>query len=127
MLASAQQDLIVRVAQAYFDVLLAQFTIELTESQKAAVSENARAGQAQFRGRHGDDHRHQRSAGQVRPDRGAGDLGRRTISTTSVTALRAIIGRSPKELKRVERGLEPDPPDPNALELLGRRARSPRI
>ena len=40
MLASAQQDLIVRVAQAYFDVLLAQFTIELTESQKAAVSEN---------------------------------------------------------------------------------------
>ena len=40
VLASAQQDLIVRVAQAYFDVLLAQFTIELTESQKAAVSEN---------------------------------------------------------------------------------------
>src|SRR5207244_3421601 len=40
VLASSQQDLIVRVAQAYFDVLLASFNIELTESQKAAVSEN---------------------------------------------------------------------------------------
>ena len=40
MLSSAQQDLIVRVTQAYFDVLLARFNIELTESQKAAVSEN---------------------------------------------------------------------------------------
>jgi outer membrane protein len=40
VLSSAQQDLIVRVTQAYFDVLLARFAIELTESQKAAVSEN---------------------------------------------------------------------------------------
>ena len=40
VLASARQDLIVRVAQAYLDVLLARFNIELTESQKAAVSEN---------------------------------------------------------------------------------------
>ena len=39
VLASAQQDLVVRVVQAYLDVLLAQFTIELTESQKAAFSQ----------------------------------------------------------------------------------------
>ena len=39
VLSSAQQDLIVRVAVAYFDILLAQFNIELTESQKKAVSE----------------------------------------------------------------------------------------
>jgi outer membrane protein len=38
-LASARQDLILRVATAYFDVLLAQFNVELAESQKAAVSE----------------------------------------------------------------------------------------
>jgi hypothetical protein len=38
-LSSARQDLILRVAGAYFDVLLAQFNVELTESQKAAVSE----------------------------------------------------------------------------------------
>ena len=36
-LASAKQDLILRVATAYFDVLLAQFNVELAESQKAAV------------------------------------------------------------------------------------------
>jgi outer membrane protein len=36
---SAKQDLMLRVATAYFDVLLAQFNVELAESQKAAVSE----------------------------------------------------------------------------------------
>ena len=35
----------------------------------------ARAGEAQLRGRHGDDHRHQRGAGEVRLDRRDGDPG----------------------------------------------------
>jgi outer membrane protein len=35
----AYQDLIVRVAQAYFDVLAAQDTLELVRAQKAAISE----------------------------------------------------------------------------------------
>ena len=39
VLEAARQDLILRVATAYFDVLLAQFTIELAESQKKAVVE----------------------------------------------------------------------------------------
>jgi outer membrane protein len=38
-LSSVQQDLILRVSIAYFDVLLAEFNVELAESQKAAVSE----------------------------------------------------------------------------------------
>src|SRR5205085_612028 len=38
--SSVQQDLILRVAQAYFDVLLAEFNVDLAVSQKAAVSEN---------------------------------------------------------------------------------------
>ena len=37
--AQAQQDLIARVAQAYFDVLSAQDTLELSRAQKAAVTE----------------------------------------------------------------------------------------
>jgi len=37
--ASAQQDLILRVAQAYFDVLLAQDNVALSEAQKVAISE----------------------------------------------------------------------------------------
>jgi outer membrane protein len=38
-LAGAGQDLILRVAQAYFDVLLAQDNVALSESQKVAISE----------------------------------------------------------------------------------------
>lgn len=37
--ASAKQDIIVRVAQAYFDVLLAQDNVALSEAQKKAISE----------------------------------------------------------------------------------------
>ena len=73
VLSFAQQDLIVRVAVAYFDILLAQFNIELAESQKKAVVRAARAGEAQFRGRRRDDHRYQRSPGEVRRDRRAGN------------------------------------------------------
>jgi outer membrane protein len=39
ILASAGQDLALRVSQAYFDVLLAQDNVALSESQKAAISE----------------------------------------------------------------------------------------
>jgi outer membrane protein len=38
-LAAAGEDLILRVAQAYFDVLLAQDNVALSESQKAAISQ----------------------------------------------------------------------------------------
>jgi outer membrane protein len=38
-LAGAGQDLILRVAQAYFDVLLAQDNVALSESQKTAIAE----------------------------------------------------------------------------------------
>ena len=37
--ATAQQDLIVRVAQAYFDVLLAQYNVSLAAAQKESISE----------------------------------------------------------------------------------------
>ena len=69
----AQQDLILRVAVAYFDVLLAQFNIELTDAPEGRGLRTARAGEAQFRSRRRDDHRHQRSAGEVRLDRRAGN------------------------------------------------------
>ena len=39
MFGQAGQDLIVRIAQAYFDVLAAQDTLELVRAQKAAISE----------------------------------------------------------------------------------------
>jgi outer membrane protein len=37
--SAAQQDLIIRVAQAYFDVLLAQYSVTLAQAQKESISE----------------------------------------------------------------------------------------
>lgn len=37
--AAAQQDLIIRVSQAYFDVLLSQYNVTLSQAQKEAISE----------------------------------------------------------------------------------------
>jgi outer membrane protein len=45
---SAQQDLINRVAQAYFDVLLAQETLATTQAQKAAIAEQLESAKRNF-------------------------------------------------------------------------------
>ena len=44
----AEQDLIVRVAQAYFDVLIAQDTVTLVEAQKSAISEQLEQAKRNF-------------------------------------------------------------------------------
>ncbi len=45
---AARQDLISRVAQAYFDVLLAQETLATTQAQKAAIAEQLEAAKRNF-------------------------------------------------------------------------------
>ncbi|MBV8125468.1 MAG: TolC family outer membrane protein [Burkholderiaceae bacterium] len=47
-LESAEQDLIVRVAQAYFDVLAAQDTLATSRANKAAIAEQLAAAQRNF-------------------------------------------------------------------------------
>ncbi|MEO8332779.1 MAG: TolC family outer membrane protein [Gallionella sp.] len=44
----AEQDLVLRVAQAYFDVLIAQDTVQLAESQKTAISEQLEQAKRNF-------------------------------------------------------------------------------
>ena len=115
VLATAQQDLIVRVVQAYFDVLLAQFTIELTESQKAAVSENLAQAKRNFEV--GTATITDTNDAQAKYDQiVAQQISVRNDLENRLAALRAIIGRTPKDLTRVERGYQPEPPAPNALE-----------
>lgn len=48
VLATAEQDLIVRVSQGYFDVLAAQDTLALVRAQKAAVAEQLAFAQRNF-------------------------------------------------------------------------------
>jgi outer membrane protein len=115
VLASAQQDLIVRVAQAYFNVLLAQFTIELTGSQKAAVSENLAQAKRNFEV--GTATITDTNDAQAKYDQiVAQEISVRNDLENALAALRAIIGRLPKDLKRFDRKFQPEPPSPNALE-----------
>lgn len=115
VLSSAQQDLIVRVAQAYFDVLLALFNIELTESQKAAVSENLAQAKRNFEV--GTATITDTNDAQAKYDQiVAQEIATRNDLDNKLAALRAIIGRAPKELKRFGGKYEPQVPTPNALD-----------
>ena len=115
-LASTQEDLIVRVAQAYFDVLLAQFTIELTDSQKAAVSENLAQAKRNFEV--GTATITDTNDAQAKYDQiVAQELSVQNDLDNKIAALRAIIGRQPKELKRFAGSrYEPQLPTPNSLD-----------
>ena len=121
VLASAQQDLIVRVASAYFDVLLAQFTVELSESQKAAVSEQLAQAKRNFEV--GVATITDTNEAQARYDTiNAQEIAARNDLDNKVTALRVIIGRMPGELKRLGPGFDPTLPEPNNLDYWVDRA-----
>jgi outer membrane protein len=116
VLSSAQQDLIVRVAQAYFDVLLARFTIELTVSQKAAVSENLAQAKRNFEV--GTATITDTNDAQAKYDQiVAQEIAAHNDFDNKVAALRAIIGRQPKELRPFEAKYDPQPPTPNAPDV----------
>jgi outer membrane protein len=114
-LAIAQQDLIIRTAVAYFDVLLAEYNVELAEQQKLAVAEQLAQAKRNFEV--GTATITDTNEAQAKFDsiiafeiQARNDLDRRR------TALSAIIGRLPRGLKRVGRGFEPSLPEPNNIE-----------
>jgi outer membrane protein len=120
-LASARQDLILRVATAYFDVLLAQFNVEVTESQKAAVSEQLAQAKRNFEV--GVATITDTNEAQAKYDSiVAQEISARNELENRRTALRAIIGRFPQDLKRLGPGFEPTLPSPNSLDAWVDRA-----
>ena len=121
ILNSAQQDLIVRVAVAYFDILLAQFNIELAESQKKAVSEQLAQAKRNFEV--GVATITDTNEAQAKYDAiVAQEITTRNEYDNRVTALRAIIGRYPRELKKLGAGFVPALPEPNNAEYWVDRA-----
>ena len=115
ILASARQDLIIRVAQAYLDVLLARFNIELTESQKAAVSENLAQAKRNFEV--GTATITDTNDAQAKYDQiVAQQIAAQNDLDNKIAVLRAIIGHSPGELKRFGGAFQPQLPTPNTLE-----------
>ncbi|HVO90291.1 MAG TPA: TolC family protein, partial [Casimicrobiaceae bacterium] len=111
-LASARQDLVLRVAEAYFDVLLAQFNVELAESQLAAVNEqlaqakrNFEVGVATITDTNDAQAKHDQIVAQ--------QIAAQNDLDNKRTALRVIIGRQPGDLRRLGRGFDPPSPSPN--------------
>ena len=122
-LASAQQDLIIRVAVVYFDVLLAQFNVELAVAQKSAVSEQLAQAKRNFEvgvATITDTNEAQANYDQIV----AQEITARNELENRLAALRAIIGRMPRDLKKLGPSFDPAPPEPDALEpWLGRAAK----
>ena len=116
VLSSAEQDLIVRVAQAYLDVLLAQFNIELTDSQKAAVSENLAQAKRNFEvgvATITDTNDAQAKYDQIVAQEVSVD----NDLNNKLAALRAIIGgRLPRDLKGFNQQFQTEAPSPNDVE-----------
>jgi outer membrane protein len=121
VLGFVHQDLIVRVAVAYFDVLLAQFNIELAESQKKAVDEQLAQAKRNFEV--GVATITDTNEAQAKYDAiVAQEITVRNEYDNRVTALRAIIGRYPKDLKKLGGKLVPTLPEPNVADYWVDRA-----
>src|ERR1700676_489635 len=115
ILASSQQDLIVRVIQADLDVLLARFNIELTDSQKSAVSENLAQAKRNFEV--GTATITDTNDAQAKYDQiVAQEISAQNDLDNKLAALRAIIGRAPRDLKGFSGQFRPQLPVPDALE-----------
>lgn len=120
-LGLAQQELILRTTVAYFDVLLAEYNVELAEQQKIAVSEQLAQAKRNFEV--GTATITDTNEAQARYDsivateiQARNDLERRR------SALAAIIGHMPRGLRRLGPGFEPPLPEPNVVDYWINRA-----
>jgi outer membrane protein len=113
--AQAGQDLIVRTAQAYFDVLAAQDTLELVRAQKAAISEqlaqakrNFEVGTATITDTH---------EAQARYDLiGAQEIAAQNDLENKRRALQLITGKEYRDLRPLRPEVKLAPPNPNNME-----------
>ena len=111
----AAQDLVVRVAQAYFDVLSAQDTLGLVRAQKAAISEqlaqakrNFEVGTATITDTHEAQARFDLSAAQEISAQNDLEVRRR--------ALQQLTGKSHEGLKPLRADVALAPPNPNNMQ-----------
>ena len=113
--AQAQQDLITRVAQAYFDVLTAQDNLTSTQAQKVATTEQLASAKRNFEvGTQTitDTHEAQAAYDLVVAQEFAAinDLDNKR------TALQVIVGQAPGELAPLRTGVTINAPSPAAVE-----------
>jgi outer membrane protein len=113
--AQAQQDLIVRVAQAYFDVLASQDALETVQAQKTAITEqlasakrNFEVGTATITDTHEAQARFDLSIAQ--------EFAAQNDLEIKRTALQQIIGKPAGALATLTPGLKLNAPQPAAVE-----------
>jgi len=110
-LVQAGQELIVRVAQAYFDVLLAQETLATARAQKAAIAEQLEAAQKSFEvGAATITDTHE---AQARYDLAvAAEIAAENDLAVKRQALRTLTGKDHDTLKGLRAGVRFEPPQP---------------
>lgn len=113
--AVVQQDLILRVSQAYFDVLAAQDTLAALQVQKGAISEqlasakrNFEVGTATITDTHEAQARYDLVIAQ--------EFGAQNDLAIKRTALQQIIGKPPAELAILRTGVELKAPEPAQID-----------
>ena len=113
--SQAEQDLGLRVTQAYFDVLLAQNSVRLVEGQKAAISEqlaqakrNFEVGTATITDTHEAQARYDLVLAQ--------EIAAQNDLENKNRALQQLTGKEYAGLKSLRPGLELNPPDPNDMQ-----------
>jgi outer membrane protein len=110
---SARQDLIVRVTQAYFDVLLAQEALATAQAQKTAIAEQLEAAKRSFEV--GTTTITDTNEAQSRYDLIiAQELAAQNDLAVKREALRTVIGKDPGDMKRIKSSvalLRPQPDD----------------
>ena len=113
--AQAQQDLIVRVSQAYFDVLAAQDALASVQAQKVAITEqlaaakrNFEVGTATITDTHEAQSRYDLAVAQ--------EIAAQNDLQIRRTALQQIIGKPPAELAPLVSGVKLNAPQPAAVD-----------
>ena len=121
--ASVGQDLILRVSQAYFDVLLASANLSFTHAQKTAIGQqlaqakrNFEVGNATITDTHEAQARYDLVTAQ--------EIGAQADVEVKNRTLEQLIGRPAPALAGPARNFSPTPPTPNAMEPWVERART---
>ena len=113
--AQAREDLITRVAQAYFDVLAAQDSLEFLKAQQSAISEQLASAKRNFEV--GTSTITDTNEAQSRYDLAAAQqIAAQNDLDVKTAALQQIIGKPPGTLAPLRKGLKLAAPTPAALE-----------
>jgi len=115
LFGQATQDLIVRVAQAYFDVLASQDSLAFIQGQKVAIAEqlaqakrNFEVGTATITDTHEAQARFDLATSQEIAAQSDLEIRKRT--------LQQIVGRFPEQLAPLKPNIDLNPPKPNSME-----------